>query len=174
VLRAEGLKKGRGPGAVWRRERREPRTYPFGAAALVLVAVLGGCASPPTPAGDSVQADEASLACALPTNCVASSEGSAHPPLRYAGPPERAVALLHAALDAFPEARIVEEDGARLTAIFTTPAGFRDRVDFRVDAARQRIDYRSQSTFGLFDFGKNRSRMTAFAARFAALAGPPR
>ncbi|MEP7140376.1 MAG: DUF1499 domain-containing protein, partial [Caldimonas sp.] len=54
-----------------------------------------------------------------------------------------------------------------LEAVFTTPIGFRDLVDFRIDAAAHRIDYRSRSSFGLFDFGKNRSRMTAFAARFA-------
>jgi uncharacterized protein (DUF1499 family) len=39
-------------------------------------------------------------------------------------------------------------------------------VDFIVDAPRQRIDYRSQSRFGLYDFGKNRSRMAAFVERF--------
>jgi uncharacterized protein (DUF1499 family) len=142
--------------------------------ALLLANGLGGCASPSMQAGSSAPADDASLACALPTNCIASSEVSAYLPLVYAGPPEQALALLHEALAAFPDAEIVGEDGASLTAIFTTPAGFRDRVDFRVDAPRRRIDYRSQSTFGLFDFGKNRSRMTAFAARFGALAQPPR
>jgi uncharacterized protein (DUF1499 family) len=43
--------------------------------------------------------------------------------------------------------------------IFTTPAGFRDRVGFAVDPPAQRIDFRSRSTFGLVDFGNNRSRM---------------
>jgi len=53
-----------------------------------------------------------------------------------------------------------------LEVVFTTSLGFRDLVDFRIDAQAQRIDYRSRSSFELFDFGKNRSRMSAFSARF--------
>ncbi len=74
--------------------------------------------------------------------------------------------MLRATLAEFPEAQIVSADGLSLQAVFTTPMGFRDLVDFRIDAQAQRIDYRSRSSFGLFDFGKNRSRMTAFSARF--------
>ena len=63
-------------------------------------------------------------------------------------------------------------DDLSLEAVFTTPLGFRDRVDFRIDAQAQRIDYRSRSSFGLFDFGKNHSRMKAFSARFKQNASP--
>jgi uncharacterized protein (DUF1499 family) len=49
---------------------------------------------------------------------------------------------------------------------FITPAGFRDQVNFRIDPQAQRIDFRSRSSFGLFDFGKNRSRMQEFVMRF--------
>lgn len=47
-----------------------------------------------------------------------------------------------------------------------TPAGFRDQVDFRIDPQAQRIDFRSRSLFGLFDWAKNRSRMQEFKRRF--------
>ena len=79
--------------------------------------------------------------------------------------------MLRATLGEFPEAKIVSSDGMTLEAVFTTTLGFRDLVDFRIDAATQRIDYRSRSSFGLFDFGKNRSRMAAFSARFERNAG---
>jgi len=41
-------------------------------------------------------------------------------------------------------------------------------VDFQIDPAAERIDFRSRSLLGLFDFGKNRSRMQDFALRFQA------
>ncbi|MEP6509444.1 MAG: DUF1499 domain-containing protein [Gemmatimonadales bacterium] len=37
-----------------------------------------------------------------------------------------------------------------------------------MDATQHRIDYRSRSRIGLFDFGKNSSRMREFAERFGA------
>ena len=86
--------------------------------------------------------------------------------MRYEGTASQALTILRATLAEFPEAQIVRTDEISLEAVFTTPLGFRDLVDFRIDAQAQRIDYRSRSSFGLFDFGKNRSRMTALSARF--------
>ena len=106
------------------------------------------------------------LSCTLPSNCVNSLSASGPAPLRFEGSPEQAMAALKATLAGFPEAKILGADQVALSAIFTTPAGFQDRVDFIIDAPRQRIDYRSQSRLGLYDFGKNRSRMAAFAERF--------
>ena len=139
------------------------------AAAASAVLILCSCASnAQAPAADpAAEAGRAALACTLPTNCVDSLGGGSHGPLRYEGTPAQGLAQLQATLADFPEARIVRADGQSLEAVFTTPIGFRDLVDFRIDAAAHRIDYRSRSSFGLFDFGKNRSRMTAFAARFA-------
>ena len=65
------------------------------------------------------------------------------------------------------EAAAVARQIFEIDAIFTTTIGFRDTVLFRIDAAEQRIDFRSSSNFGLYDFGKNRSRMKEFTARFA-------
>jgi len=86
--------------------------------------------------------------------------------MRYVGTPAQALAVLQATLAEFPEAQIVKTDGLYLEVVFTTALGFRDLVDFRIDAQAQRIDFRSRSSIGLFDFGKNRSRMSAFSARF--------
>ena len=74
--------------------------------------------------------------------------------------------VLEATLATFSEATIMEKSDLDLAAIFTTRIGFRDEVAFRVDPHLQRIDFRSRSTFGLYDFGKNRSRMTEFGERF--------
>jgi uncharacterized protein (DUF1499 family) len=76
------------------------------------------------------------------------------------------MALLQATLTTFSEATVVRREPMALNVIFTTPVGFRDEVDFRIDAEAQRIDFRSRSLFGLFDWGKNRSRMQEFRARF--------
>lgn len=80
------------------------------------------------------------------------------------------MALLRATLASFPEAQIVRSDPLWLEVIFTTTLGFRDQVDFVLDAKTSEIHYRSQSLVGRYDFGKNRSRMTAFSERFAAQA----
>ena len=129
--------------------------------AWVVAVVLAGCASQPLPP----DADRNALACALPSNCVASLGGDPAP-LAFDGSPAQALAALQATLTGFPEAQVVHAGGLTLRAVFTTPAGFQDEVDFRVDPAGRRIDYRSRSLIGLFDFGKNRSRMREFAARF--------
>ena len=124
--------------------------------------LLAGCAtSGPLPAGD-----RNALACTLPSNCVDSLGSGGPAPLKYQGTPEQAMARLDATLKTFPEAQVVHREALALQVIFTTPAGFRDQVDFRIDPAAERIDFRSRSLLGLFDFGKNRSRMQEFAQRF--------
>ncbi|AMM26322.1 hypothetical protein AX767_19670 [Variovorax sp. PAMC 28711] len=87
-------------------------------------------------------------------------------PLKYRGTPAQAQARLEATLKTFPEAQVVHRETLAMQVIFTTPAGFRDQVDFQIDPAAESIDFRSRSLFGLFDFGKNRSRMQDFAQRF--------
>jgi hypothetical protein len=74
----------------------------------------------------------------------------------------------HAAghLDGLSETTVERSDPLAMEVIFTTPVGFRDQVDFRIDPQAQRVDFRSRSLFGLFDWGKNRSRMQEFTPRF--------
>ena len=130
---------------------------------LALAVLLGACASTATDPGS------ADLTCLIPSNCVNSRETGDLMPLRYAGTPAQALELLRATVATFPEATVVRADPLGLELIFTTPIGFRDKVDFRIDAQAQLINFRSRSLFGLFDFGKNSSRMREFTTRFEQL-----
>ena len=124
--------------------------------------MMSGCAtSTPVPAGD-----RSALACTLPSNCVDSLGTGGLAPLKFRGTPEQLQARLDATLKTFAEAQVVHREALAMQVIFTTPAGFRDQVDFQIDPAAGTIDFRSHSLFGLFDFGKNRSRMKEFAQRF--------
>ena len=143
------------------------------AVCVSLVALLSGCASiAPSPVtGQASQASVTALSCAFPGNCVSSVGGNGVGPLTFSGTSIQAMATLRTTLAAFPEARITRAEPLELEAIFTTPLGFQDKVDFRIDPDAHRIDYRSRSMFGLFDFGKNRARMRAVAARFEGEGG---
>jgi uncharacterized protein (DUF1499 family) len=128
---------------------------------VALAASLAGCAS--APSAPPAPPDE--LTCGWLPNCV-SSVADNPAPLRFSGTLLQARTRLLVALAAMPEATVKGGDGARVDVVFETSAGFRDDVTFRIDVERQRIDYRSRSQAGLYDFGKNRSRMAAFAAAF--------
>jgi len=130
---------------------------------MVAAAALAGCALPI----DSNAPTATALACALPSNCVSTLDGGAAP-LRFDGDAAQALARLRRTLAGYPDARIVHSDATVVDTIFTTTVGFEDEVAFRIDAAQHRIDYRSRSRIGLFDFGKNRSRMRELAERFGA------
>lgn len=140
----------------------------FTISAVSIAFGLGGCASPAPVSGSTneANANRAALACTLPSNCANSLGGGALAPLRYTGTAAQGMALLKATLATFTEAKVVASDATALEAVFTTPVGFKDQVEFKLDAQAQQIDYRSRSNLGLFDFGKNRSRMLEFAARF--------
>ncbi len=128
--------------------------------------VLSACATP-APHNSITAADKApDLDCMLPSNCVNTAGTGGFAPLTYQGTPSQAMALLQATLKGFPEATVLHSDALTMQVIFTTPMGFRDQVDFRINQPDQRIDFRSRSLFGLFDWGKNRSRMQAFTMRF--------
>lgn len=135
-------------------------------AAAALATALVGCALPADPGAPTATA----LSCTLPSNCVSTLDGGAEP-LHFDGDAAAALVRLQRTLAGYTEARIVRSDATAVDTIFTTPVGFQDEVDFRIDAAAHRIDFRSRSRIGLFDFGKNRSRMREFATRFAAAAG---
>lgn len=107
------------------------------------------------------------LVCAHSGNCINSLADGGLMPLRFGGSPSQAKTALLATLANLPEAKIVAEEDTALEVVFTTAMGFKDQVIFRIDGAAGRIDYRSRSLLGLYDFGKNRARMVDFAARFA-------
>ena len=147
------------------------RTRFEAASVVALVLLMVGSASqaaPATPAGSSAASEESrtALACTSSSNCVNTLGSSALGPLRFEGTATQAIAALRATLAKFPQAKIIKSDGLTMEVVFTTTLGFRDLVDFRVDAEAQRIDYRSRSLVGRYDFGKNRSRMSAFSTQF--------
>ena len=107
------------------------------------------------------------LPCETTSNCVNSaSEGLA--PMVYTGDAARGLTLLKATLAHFPEATLTAGGPLRLELIFRTMLGFKDEVVFVLDPAGQKIQFRSRSLMGRYDFGKNRSRMVAVVAQFQA------
>ena len=109
------------------------------------------------------------LACPSTPNCVNSLEPGSLAPLSFQGEPAQGMAKLKATLATFADATIERSDASALVAIFTTRLGFRDEVEFRIDGATQTIHYRSRSLTGLYDLGKNRSRMQDVKTRFDGL-----
>ena len=128
-------------------------------AVWTFVIVLGACAatSPTLHATAAPNSGNPDLACLLPGNCVSSLGYNGLPPLLCAGTPEQAMAMLQATLLTFPEATIVRSEPLMMEVIFTAPVGVRDQADLRIGPQAQRVDFRSRSLFGLFDWGKHRS-----------------
>jgi uncharacterized protein (DUF1499 family) len=140
------------------------RTLALAVTAALLTGLAAAQTTEPAPA---VVNPLEQLTCPVTPNCVTSVGEGGLPPLRYQGTAEQGMAQLRATLVAFEEARIESADALTLTAVFTTRAGFRDEVTFVLDPAGQWIHFRSRSLLGLYDFGKNRSRMKAVSERFA-------
>ncbi len=140
---------------------------------LLTTLVLGACAAQEPGIGSKSAPDArpTDLSCQRTSNCINSLAGSGLAPLRYAGDARQGMAVLRATLASYPEASIVRGDPLWLEVIFTTTLGFRDQVDFVLDAGSGEIHYRSKSLLGHYDFGKNRSRMAAFSERFVVQAG---
>jgi len=101
--------------------------------------------------------------CPTSPNCVltlATDRRHAIAPLRFTGSAADAMARLRAIVDEQPGARVVECDGAYLRAEFSSRQfRFVDDVEFVIDATQQRIDFRSASRVGYWDWGANRRRM---------------
>ena len=133
-------------------------------AASAVALSLGAC----TATGPLTVGDRSALTCTLPSNCVDSVGAGGLAPLKYSGTPQQALARIEATLKTFAEAQIVQREALAVQVIFTTSLGFRDQVDIQIDPSAERIDFRSRSLLGLFDFGKNRSRMQEFVLRFQA------
>lgn len=136
-----------------------------GLCAALLIGSLSSAAGHADEGGPA--AASAALSCPSTSNCVNSLGGAGSlPPLRFSGSAEDGKGRLLRTLAAFPEAGMVSNEALQVEAVFTTFLGFRDQVLFRIDAAGQRIDFRSRSNVGRYDFGKNRARMQAFTDRF--------
>ncbi len=156
----------------YRKPLMQTHAFKVGALTLLTTLALGACAAQEsgTASKSALTARPTDLNCPRTSNCVNSLAGSGVAPLRFSGDSGQGMALLRATLATYPEATIVQSDPLWLEVIFTTTLGFRDQVDFVLDAKSGEIHYRSKSLLGHYDFGKNRSRMTAFSERFAAQA----
>jgi uncharacterized protein (DUF1499 family) len=111
------------------------------------------------------------LTCLAPSNCVNSFSSYGLEALVFEGNAEQAMNMLRATLATYPEATIVKNAPLYLEVIFTTRMGFQDQVEFYIDEPSKRIEYRSRSKFGLYDFNKNRSRMQDFSTSFKKITG---
>lgn len=118
----------------------------------------------------SRQINQETLSCPHPGNCVNSFSSYGLEALVFEGNGEQAMLRLRTTLANFPEARIASSTSLYLEVVFTTTTGFEDQIEFRIDEQSKRIDYRSRSKVGLYDFNKNRSRMQGFSASFRGAA----
>jgi uncharacterized protein (DUF1499 family) len=106
------------------------------------------------------------VSCVRSSNCVDSRSAGGLEPLRYTGTASQGRELLLQTLASHIEAIVEPGEGNLVRAVFTTTLGFKDDVEFWIDPRGGSIDFRSRSRVGLYDLGKNRSRMTEFSARF--------
>src|SRR5262245_35226589 len=116
---------------------------------------------------------EKSLApCPSSPNCVSSTDADAGhriEPLRFSGSPAAAMERLRKVIEGMPRARVVQQDGTRLKAEFTSWLfRFVDDVDCLVDAGAGVIHVRSASRVGYSDLGVNRKRVDQIRAAFGA------
>jgi len=104
-------------------------------------------------------------------NCVSSqAPDAAHrvDPILIAEDPAASWSRLVEGIGKMKGARIVEEGDGYLHAEFRSAVfGFVDDVEFRMDSAGKRIDLRSASRKGTYDFGANRRRVEKIRARFS-------
>ncbi len=90
-------------------------------------------------------------------------------PLRYSGDGAAAIQRLAGVVRSLDRTVIVEQKPDYLRAESTTPwMGFKDDLEFWLDAPAGVIHMRSASRLGRKDFGVNRARMETIRARFAA------
>lgn len=104
-------------------------------------------------------------------NCVSSQAKNADQrvdPILFSGDPASAWSRLRKVIAAMKGARITEEKVGSLHAEFRSALfGFVDDVEFRMDEDAGRIDVRSASRTGYFDFGVNRRRVEEILEKFA-------
>ena len=109
--------------------------------------------------------------CPSSPNCVSSRDPDPArrvDPILLTGDPSSGWSRLRKVIAEMKGARIAEEETGYLHAEFRSALfGFVDDVEFRLDEAAGRIDVRSASRTGYFDFGVNRRRVEEIRARFS-------
>ncbi|MGB3400148.1 MAG: DUF1499 domain-containing protein, partial [Candidatus Deferrimicrobiaceae bacterium] len=109
--------------------------------------------------------------CPSSPNCVSSRDPDPArrvDPILFTGDSASGWSRLRKVIAEMKGARIAKEEMGSLHAEFRSPLfGFVDDVEFRMDEAAGRIDVRSASRTGYFDFGVNRRRIEEIRARFS-------
>lgn len=138
--------------------------------ALIVIAVTAGCAS--SPPAHFVTADGQFTPCASAPHCVSSqapADSDHHvTPWTYTTGPSIARSALIATLSKADNAQLVTRDPQFLHATFTSTLGFVDDVTFLIHPDAQRIDVKSSSRIGYYDFGVNRNRVARLHKDFDA------
>jgi uncharacterized protein (DUF1499 family) len=94
------------------------------------------------------------------------------PALGFDGEPSLVRAAILDVLAKTRGARVVKAESDYIHAEFTTLVfRFVDDVEFAIDAAARRVDFRSASRVGHSDLGTNRRRMESLSQRLEGLAG---
>ena len=147
-----------------------PCRYHWLIAALgILAPVLFACSTPHARQGP---ASPALLpVCPDSPNCVSSQAKDSRrrvDPIRFTGPSGSAWSRLRRVIEGMKRARITDgTDGYLHVEVRSAVFGFVDDVEFLMDAGGSRIDVRSASRTGHYDFGANRRRVEEIRARFA-------
>lgn len=109
--------------------------------------------------------------CPSSPNCVSSQAEKASrrvDPILFHGDPASAWSRLRKVVAAMRGARITEEKAGYLRAEFCSALfGFVDDLELLLDKTAKKIDVRSASRTGYFDFGVNRRRVEEIRKRFA-------
>ncbi len=91
---------------------------------------------------------------------AAKGDKKAVAPLMVVGEKGTYMARLAAVVADMPGAKVVKQDAAYLYAEYTSSLmGFVDDVEFAMQADGQRVDVRSSSRIGYYDFDANRDRI---------------
>ena len=126
--------------------------------------------------GDSVAAkgtggSDALALCPSTPNCVSSRDPDPArrvDPIPFTGDPASGWTRLRKVIAEMKRARIVKEEPGYLHAEFRSALfGFVDDVEFRMDESGGRIEVRSASRTGKYDFGVNRRRVEEIRSRFS-------
>jgi uncharacterized protein (DUF1499 family) len=109
--------------------------------------------------------------CPSSPNCVSSRDPKPArrvAPILFTGDSASGWSRLRKVVAEMKGAHIAEDESGYLHAEFRSSLfGFVDDVEFRMDEAAGRIDVRSASRTGYFDFGVNRRRVEEIRARFS-------
>lgn len=137
-------------------------------AAIVITAGLAGCAS--SPPDHFMAADGQFTPCSSAPHCVSSQapeDSDRHvSPFTYTTSTSVARSALIATLSRAKSAKLVTRKPQFVHATFTSTLGFVDDVTFLIQPNDQRIDVKSSSRIGYYDFGVNRNRVTRLHKAF--------